>query len=340
MNAIYLKHIRIVGLFGFKDISWDVNRDVNILGGVNGSGKSTVFQICYLLLKWGYINDPRYVRLVKKVELQFSNGYTMTWDKQKVQPRIKREASYSYFNIDSGSVEKDGSIEVQRVKVTDSKGADMDINWISKNIYTSLLSSFEQTILDSKIIEVDVNNDDRTYLDRLLSSHISIRNARVSQILFDSLSHGKENDGGEDHQVAIDKKDISYILQFNHAINKFFGQNYDTRFALLSKLSLISKQTNERIQYQSLSLGEKELLLLIVFVSNTYNNPVILWLDEPDLGLHVDWQERLIPCLRNLNPHMQLFVSTHAPSMVEGNQDRVKEMTEIVVEDHEQHSER
>ena len=41
-QADYIKRIEIKGLWGRKNISWELNPEVNILSGVNGGGKSTI----------------------------------------------------------------------------------------------------------------------------------------------------------------------------------------------------------------------------------------------------------------------------------------------------------
>ena len=41
-QANYIKRIEIKGMWGRKNISWDLRPDVNILSGVNGIGKSTI----------------------------------------------------------------------------------------------------------------------------------------------------------------------------------------------------------------------------------------------------------------------------------------------------------
>ena len=41
-QADYIKRIEIKGMWGRKNISWDLRADVNILSGVNGIGKSTI----------------------------------------------------------------------------------------------------------------------------------------------------------------------------------------------------------------------------------------------------------------------------------------------------------
>ena len=52
-------------------------------------------------------------------------------------------------------------------------------------------------------------------------------------------------------------------------------------------------------------------------------------MDEPDLGMHVEWKEILIKKMREMNPNMQIILTTHAPSMIEGWFENVKEVTQI-----------
>ena len=47
---ITIKKIEIKGYFGRGDFEWNLDSVVNILGGKNGSGKSSIFKLCYLLL--------------------------------------------------------------------------------------------------------------------------------------------------------------------------------------------------------------------------------------------------------------------------------------------------
>ena len=42
VRAEYIRRIEIEALWGRKHIVWDLRRDVNILSGVNGIGKSTI----------------------------------------------------------------------------------------------------------------------------------------------------------------------------------------------------------------------------------------------------------------------------------------------------------
>ena len=332
MSAVYLKHIEVKGLFGYRNVSWDVHQDLNILGGDNGSGKSTLFQICHSLLGWGYITDSRYAEKVDYVKLDCTNGWSLVWDKRYVSPGFKGQKGYSYHDVDGGRIRTDGNVLLQRSQAFDENGIIINADDFVGVIKTDLLSSFEQAILESQKTGKYEKSSDRTYLDVLLTENIGYRNRKLSQILYNSYIHPEETETeNERHSYFLSAKDARYLTLFNRAMLTFFGESYQIKAGMEAQITLISKKTQKEIPYQELSLGEKEVLLQILRVSNTFDEPVVVWLDEPDLGLHVDWQTKLVKCLRSLNPNIQLFVSTHAPSMVEGNFGRVSEMSQITV---------
>ena len=78
------------------------------------------------------------------------------------------------------------------------------------------------------------------------------------------------------------------------------------------KSSFIFTKGNQQIGYEHLSMGEKQILLLMLMVGNTKQEPCIFFMDEPDLSMHIDWKEILVKELHELNPNMQIILSTHA----------------------------
>ena len=53
-------------------------------------------------------------------------------------------------------------------------------------------------------------------------------------------------------------------------------------------------------------------------------------MDEPEISLHIEWQERLITLIRSLNPNAQIILCTHSPAIImNGWADAVTEMEEI-----------
>ncbi|NMM88946.1 hypothetical protein B2J88_32140 [Rhodococcus sp. SRB_17] len=75
----------------------------------------------------------------------------------------------------------------------------------------------------------------------------------------------------------------------------------------------------------ALSSGEKQLLQLLLQVLSAGQS--IVMIDEPEISLHVDWQERVVNSMRRINPDAQLLLATHSPEiMVDVDDDCVFEL--------------
>ena len=81
---------------------------------------------------------------------------------------------------------------------------------------------------------------------------------------------------------------------------------------------------------QMLSSGEKQLLILLSEVLLQRQRPSIFIADEPEISLHVSWQEKLVPSLRALNAHAQIIAATHSPDIVGSLSDRTFDMESII----------
>ena len=59
----------------------------------------------------------------------------------------------------------------------------------------------------------------------------------------------------------------------------------------------------------------------------------VLFMDEPEASLHIEWQEQLISMIRELNPNIQLILTTHSPAVImHGWMDAVTEVSDIATE--------
>ena len=74
-------------------------------------------------------------------------------------------------------------------------------------------------------------------------------------------------------------------------------------------------QDGKTVTLDLLSAGEKQLLLILLTVFLMDEKPAVLLMDEPEVSLHIEWQEKLIKSLRKLNHNCQLIVTTHSPSI-------------------------
>jgi predicted ATP-dependent endonuclease of OLD family len=83
------------------------------------------------------------------------------------------------------------------------------------------------------------------------------------------------------------------------------------------------------VPYQ-LSSGEKQILAIMLTVLVQDGEDYVLFMDEPEVSLHVEWQKRLIDLVLELNPHVQIILTTHSPAIImNGWLDSVTEVSDI-----------
>ena len=70
-------------------------------------------------------------------------------------------------------------------------------------------------------------------------------------------------------------------------------------------------EQEEAIKSDKLSAGEKQMLSFLCY--NTFSENTAIFIDEPELSLHVDWQRLLLPTLLEQETGNQFFVATHSP---------------------------
>ncbi len=88
---------------------------------------------------------------------------------------------------------------------------------------------------------------------------------------------------------------------------------------------------DETIPPYKLSSGEKQMLIILLSVLIQNKRPYVLFMDEPEVSLHIDWQQRLIDLVRDLNPNAQIILTTHSPAVImDGWTDCVTDVEDII----------
>jgi len=96
-----------------------------------------------------------------------------------------------------------------------------------------------------------------------------------------------------------------------------------------NELQFLSR-TGKILTTQMLSSGEKQLLILLSETLLQREQPAIFIADEPELSLHVLWQEKLVSSLRALNPSAQIIAATHSPDIVGPLADHAIDMETLI----------
>lgn len=309
---ITIKKIEIKGYFGRGDFEWNLDPVVNILGGKNGSGKSSIFKLCYLLLSNKTIDedtDKKFMKIFKEVKLTYSNGWTQTWSQQ---------SDDDIFTVEIGGSNASAYRDASRI--VDVNGQKRTFEELQKQVKVYLINSFEQHVADATRYEQQPKSetlDNPTMLDLMIKNQIDQRNKDFSKIMEDFVD--MPEDSTPDNQAYIKAYRKTYT-SINHFLNEYDKPKSSFEFI----------KHGEIIKYDQLSMGEKQILLLMLMVGNTKQEPCIFFMDEPDLSMHIDWKEILVKELHELNPNMQIILSTHAPSVITGWHDRVKEVSQLI----------
>jgi predicted ATP-binding protein involved in virulence len=83
----------------------------------------------------------------------------------------------------------------------------------------------------------------------------------------------------------------------------------------------------DEAQVSSLSSGEAQIFVILTHLAfSPYAQNNVFIIDEPELSLHVQWQELFVSSVLEANPNIQYVLATHSPSII---LDRVKDCIDI-----------
>lgn len=119
------------------------------------------------------------------------------------------------------------------------------------------------------------------------------------------------------------------IERFLSLVNSFLDQtrkqvSVDTRGEL--RVTVGASQAFRPIT--ALSSGERQLLVMLGHLSlnRSLSESGVFIVDEPELSLHIGWQERFVDAIREANPNVQLIMATHSPAIILDRDDHCKTM--------------
>lgn len=92
----------------------------------------------------------------------------------------------------------------------------------------------------------------------------------------------------------------------------------------------VRTQSGKNLPINQLSSGEKQLLIVLGEALLQEKRTWVYIADEPELSLHVRWQESLVENLRAINPNSQIIFATHSPDVVSVFDDRVFDMEKML----------
>lgn len=119
------------------------------------------------------------------------------------------------------------------------------------------------------------------------------------------------------------------LLLFLESVNQYFF-NKTLKFNLNTSFSLVQRN-GESIDLDSLSSGEKQLLLLFIHTITVSDETTIFVIDEPEISLNVKWQRSLNDTLLkfSLGKKIQYIIATHSLELLSSNFDKVTKLEDL-----------
>ena len=265
--AEYIQQIEIDSLWsGKKHIVWNLDRQVNILSGINGVGKSTI---------------------LNKVVRGLSAG---------------------------------GEFPSHMLKGVRLKVVPEDAKWIRYDV----IRSFDRPIMNGDMVakmDLSLATELDWQLFQLQRKYLDYQ-VNIGNRIIEVLQQGGADSAEKAQQIASRKTRFQDIVDdlFSDTGKRIVRTENEIRFT----------QIGETLVPYQLSSGEKQMLAILLTVLVEDNQHYVFFMDEPEVSLHIDWQQRLIDLVLELNPNVQIILTTHSPAVVmNGWMDRVTEVTDI-----------
>ena len=151
---------------------------------------------------------------------------------------------------------------------------------------------------------------------RYLDYQVNVGNKMIE------LLNGNDEQRAQAPSLSLPKRKFQDMID---SLFSYTGKTIDRK-----SNDIVFYQNGERLSPYRLSSGEKQMVLILLTVLVREGSHSVLFMDEPEASLHIEWQQKLIGMIRELNPDLQLILTTHSPAVVmEGWLDAVTEVSDI-----------
>jgi predicted ATP-dependent endonuclease of OLD family len=335
-----IKRIKVNNLNRRADYDLTFHPDLNILTGKNGSGKTTLLKLTWYLvsgnfdkmfeeLTFDYVlmetDDDSFVEVKitgqeaeRKVEFKCvspSRGinfhseipsFNLNMEFPRVQiiesslffPTFRRiEGGFSIYSRTRGARYPRGNNIIREA-----------LEHISENLTTDYQHKFIASISTEDINYLLSNK----YAD--ISENLRKLESQQSREILDivSKSDDKEKESLQNIRTIVRNNDEikSEILKPFFILSELVDRIFKDKSIRISN-NIELGQAKNAILSDKLSAGEKQMLSFLCY--NFFYDNSAIFIDEPELSLHTDWQRMLFPTLLKQNKNNQFFIATHSP---------------------------
>ena len=264
----------------------------------------------------------KYAEYIEQIEIDslWSGKRHVVWNLDRrvnVLSGINGVGKSTILNKVVKSVEVNGDILNHLLKGVHIKTNPAD----ATHLRFDVIRSFDRPVVNGDVIsrmDIRLATELDWQLYKLQRKYLDYQ-VNMGNRIIESLQQGNPQ---EAQQLSEPKKRFQDLIDdlFKDTGKKIVRTENEIRFS----------QIGETLVPYQLSSGEKQMLVILLTVLVEDQPPYVLFMDEPEVSLHVDWQERLIDIILQMNPNVQIILTTHSPAVImNGWMDRVTEVSDI-----------
>jgi predicted ATP-binding protein involved in virulence len=121
----------------------------------------------------------------------------------------------------------------------------------------------------------------------------------------------------DEHKSKIDKL-FEPINKFLETVNCFYKDSNKRLEVNTVGHLVVNRPNGDKCTIEGLSSGERQLLVIFArayFNNNNSSNHAFI-IDEPELSLHLGWQEKFSDTIFSIAPKTQFILATHSPEII------------------------
>lgn len=351
---MHIQKVTIKNFRCFEHLEVNLDPDINIFVGNNGSGKSALLDALaaamypYVAQIQKNIGDyterrnnildmfppilqrdisvkPESIKTENKVELNVSVTELPKWRIIYEQPFTDNDNKVIDIHLSKSDFYQEGLEEIYfalKKKCNDLKN--------NLNSELSVIAYYKSNRHLINIAELD--NIPNKSFDRF----DALNNALDATANFTDLANWFFVRDFQELREGKKRGDINFeipdLKQVRNAISTIIAPNAHVYFSGATSAKLMVEwemETGEKreLLLSQLSAGYRNMLALVMDFARrlaqanpNMENPLeaeaILMIDELDLHLHPTWQQKIIPDLKKVFPHTQIIATTHSPEVV------------------------
>lgn len=334
----------VQGLFGSCDHSVEIRPEgITFVYSMNGVGKTVFLTLIHSILRC----DKAAIREIRfdKAELKFDDGSKILAEMRDSEPTVRLNSNGMIIDlITAGAKGIATPTFIRSSRLVTRKGDGTlvySLDLFSEELKDWFVSAKDDTAIsveDAKV-EEDLSDADIEQRLRDLKAKVDFMyesGFRVNLPLGLKLSPsrydiGKNHDSylklvyaleeflSKDHQLA------ESIIVFQDLINSFF---VGKRLVINNGRMGVVLSDGSALPMSALSSGETHLMIMMYRLLFQARPGSLVIIDEPEISLHVSWQQRLGPVLSDICRlrDLQMLIATHSPQTIHDMWDQASEL--------------